>query len=353
MLLGFLLFSSFTGFAAVGDAAGSYYYTDIQTILYHAPVPAYNIGGKTVIDAEALNWHYGFDVYWYQEDRLLAITDKGGAFNSLQAMSGELCEGLNGRRGEAAGTYYSTDIVTTLNGNVIESYNIGGRTCIVAEAMQDFGYTVIWDEAARMLTISKPADFYKIETDYGVIKTADNCQRAAGEHGFWKAARGIVLNGAAAGGMNEQLELKTTSGVVLTDGLIELVKLSDLCDAIGASCVMTETETVGRSEWVNGIAYDTPAFAYSFDIEYDENAAFELPVYKAEEEEGMPFEVDGGVYYAYHPSVTVNGAASGFYAPAFSHFGGSGVSKTDFGIYVINKEVCVPSFMAAELLGLT
>ena len=67
--------------------------------------------------------------------------------------------------------YYTTDIVTYLNGKEITSYNIGGRTVILAEEMKNFGYSVIWDELKRELLIDKPMDFYRYNTELGVIKT--------------------------------------------------------------------------------------------------------------------------------------------------------------------------------------
>ena len=160
-----------TAVAANGDVLGNYYHTDIKTYIYYAPITAYNIGGKTMIDAEILNWHYGFDVYWNENTRKLEIFDKGGRFNSMQAMSGEIYENSAGKYGEIAGTYYETDIETYLNGKEITSCNIGGRTCIAAEEMAEHGYDVAWNEQARILTVNKPADFYKIETNLGTIKT--------------------------------------------------------------------------------------------------------------------------------------------------------------------------------------
>ena len=41
------------------------------------------------------------------------------------------------RPGDIAGKYYSTDIVTTLNGAQIDAINIGGQTLISAEDMRD------------------------------------------------------------------------------------------------------------------------------------------------------------------------------------------------------------------------
>ena len=53
-----LLFATILHIRAIpGDIAGVVYATDIRTTLFGAPVTAYNIGGKTCIDAEILNWH--------------------------------------------------------------------------------------------------------------------------------------------------------------------------------------------------------------------------------------------------------------------------------------------------------
>ena len=59
------------------------------------------------------------------------------------------------RPGDVAGKYYSTDIVTTLNGAQIDAINIGGQTLISAEDMRHFGHAVIWDGKERTLRITE------------------------------------------------------------------------------------------------------------------------------------------------------------------------------------------------------
>ena len=59
------------------------------------------------------------------------------------------------RPGDIAGKYYSTDIVTTLNGAQIDAINIGGQTLISAEDMRHFGHAVIWDGKERTLHITE------------------------------------------------------------------------------------------------------------------------------------------------------------------------------------------------------
>ncbi len=177
VLLVFTIFvTPFSAFAMrTGGAMGNYYATDIVTYVKGAPVTSYNIGGVTVIDAEVLNWAYGFDVYWYADERKLDVADKGTGFVSLQAMSGELVESTSEKDkiGERRGVYYATDIKTYLNGSVIESYNFGGRTFIVAEKMAEHGYNVIWNNDDRTLKIEFTDETFSTESDLGMVSTTD------------------------------------------------------------------------------------------------------------------------------------------------------------------------------------
>ncbi|MBE7053671.1 MAG: hypothetical protein E7391_05280 [Ruminococcaceae bacterium] len=57
------------------------------------------------------------------------------------------------KSGDIAGVYYSTDITTTLNGEEIDSINIGGKTLISAEDMHYYGFNVTWLGDQRKLVI--------------------------------------------------------------------------------------------------------------------------------------------------------------------------------------------------------
>lgn len=330
-----LLLCGADSYAAVGDVAGNYYYTDIKTYLYYSPVTSYNIGGKTVIDAEILNWHYGFDVYWHDDTRVLEILDKGGMFNSLESMSGSLCEGLDGAVGDIAGNYYSTDIITTVDGMEIESYNIGGRTCIAAEQLRDFGYNVIWDETARTLTIKKPADFYKIETDYGTITTDQNCFVHA-SFGTW--SQGVSFSDG---------ENTVTAPIIGTASGMSYINLQDLCDILGAECTLEVETQTGHTEWINGISYDEDYHVFNFIINCDN------PKYTSYSDgqlagdfaplECYCYEISSNVY------ATVNGKKVLFAYTAPSR--GSGIHAYNAGIYVIDSEVYVPTYFASLLTG--
>lgn len=319
-------------FAAPGDIAGNIYYTDIKTYIYHSPVTSYNIGGKTVIDAEILNWHYGFDVYWYEDTRRLEITDKGGTFNSLQAMSGELVEGADGIVGDIQGVYYETDIVTLLNGSPIESYNIGGRTFIVAEEMRNFGYDVTYDEESRTLTITKPMDFYKIETDYGVIKTFYN---AKGASHFAVSERGIIAG---------EKEIPLKSNTVLHGAGVgdDYIKLSDFVYLTGAKCDLIEQTETGHSEYVNGISYDETYYTYCINLDLP---AIENADYPEIKEDYTVSYIDTDDSYSITCGLIINGKESSF----VKYNAKSGEYPAD--ILIVNGEIYIPAYSAAKLLG--
>lgn len=62
--------------AAPGDVLYEVQATDIKTYFFDQPINAYNIGGRTVVICEDLNWYYGFDVIWNEAERALAVNDK-------------------------------------------------------------------------------------------------------------------------------------------------------------------------------------------------------------------------------------------------------------------------------------
>ncbi len=55
--------------------------------------------------------------------------------------------------GKKAGDYFSTDIVTKVNGTAIDAFNIGGQTVISAEDLIYHGFSVTWNGELRTLQI--------------------------------------------------------------------------------------------------------------------------------------------------------------------------------------------------------
>ena len=243
-----ILSSSLPG--AHAQNGGYYFYTDIKTYLNNAPITAYNIGGKTMIDAEILNWHYGYDVYWRPKERLLEITDKGGRFASLQALAGGLVESNSGKVGSVAGRYYGTDIVTTLNGRPIESYNIGGSTCILAESMLNFGYLVDWSSNERTLRIYKPLDFYKHESDFGIINSIYSNK-------YDGLAVKVIDNPFDTGNLE----------ISIIDSYVPFVPLKPVLDAMGASYYLDEQTKTFIDTYPDGKEDKYENYTYSLLIE--------------------------------------------------------------------------------------
>jgi len=69
------------------------------------------------------------------------------AFCFLFALS---CSAKNG---DITGTIYSSDILATINGTPVESFNIGGKTVIILEDLQKNGATIRYSDSLRTLLV--------------------------------------------------------------------------------------------------------------------------------------------------------------------------------------------------------
>lgn len=88
-------------------------------------------------------------------------------------LSAAVCFGTAGAlaaNGDIAGNIYTTDILTIVNGQPMESYNIGGKTLIIAEQLHEdyYGFAAVYDDEKRELCIA---------SGYGVPVGGNNVQR--------------------------------------------------------------------------------------------------------------------------------------------------------------------------------
>jgi len=212
LLLIFAMSFSLQAFAKPGDAAGNIYSTDIVAYIDGMAIPSYNIGGKTVVVAEELS-PYGFDVIWDENTREIKVNTKEIPQNT-PAYIPEKAE-VSGR---VVGTIYESDIVAYVNGMLVESYNIGGRTALVMEDMASYddeakrmsrdgnphraiGYSVSlmkakWNEAKRTISLFAIRPGSRIMTDYGEV-TVENvslCDYRNGAYGFQSSEDEDVSN---------------------------------------------------------------------------------------------------------------------------------------------------------------
>lgn len=125
-LIVLFVFAVSPAYAKTGDVTGNIYSTDILATFNGFPIQSYNIGGKTAIIIEDLQ-EYGFYISYDNDFRLLNA-DIGNGIVSAQVETI-----TRGKVGNITGNIYETDIVVFLNGEKIDSYNIGGKTCVCIE----------------------------------------------------------------------------------------------------------------------------------------------------------------------------------------------------------------------------
>lgn len=134
-------------FAKAGDVIGYAKYTDIAAYINHYPITSYNINDYTVVVAEDLQ-NYGFDVEWNGTDRTLSI--KRNKWYEIKP-SGQVYK-YSSKLGQNSYPYLETDIVTYVNSQRVDSFNIGGKTCIYLDALSSFG-EVVWVPEIRALKL--------------------------------------------------------------------------------------------------------------------------------------------------------------------------------------------------------
>lgn len=137
---------------AVGEVVGHIYHTDIGAKIDGHPIRSYNIGGTTVVVAEDLR-QYGFDVIWSAGERTLTVERAPG-----KAADGDYQASGQGKpAGTLAGNILATDIRTYVQGELVESFNIGGETAIRMSDLAVCG-DLTWDPETDLADLTLAAD---------------------------------------------------------------------------------------------------------------------------------------------------------------------------------------------------
>lgn len=163
----------------IGDVVGHIYSTDIVAFIDGMAIPSYNIGGITVVVAEDLS-EYGFHVEWNEAYRELNVSI------AEMPQSAPIKDLKKDAPGRIVGDLLYTDITIRVNGILIESYNIGGRTVIPLEALAkeygDFyrdknynngigysnaGFRAVWDETNRTISLFCLRPQMRLSTNFG------------------------------------------------------------------------------------------------------------------------------------------------------------------------------------------
>ena len=128
--------------------------TDIVTYIDEQPITSYNINDYTYVIAEELA-HYGFDVYWRAEERRLDIYEKGGEIPCCYPDAYRVNRRKDATvKGLHAFDVYETDIVTTLNNEPVNAYNVDGQTLIQVDELSRFAY-FSYNDSRREVKIDK------------------------------------------------------------------------------------------------------------------------------------------------------------------------------------------------------
>jgi len=134
----------------VGDVVDYVLHTDIVTYINGLPIRSYNIKGYTAVIVEDLS-NYGFYVVWDGGKRTLSVT----RLESVPIVGGYTPEKNTKPIGSKAMPVYFTDIGTYLDGQEVESYNVGGRTIIYVDDLAEFyAKEYVWDPKARTLSLT-------------------------------------------------------------------------------------------------------------------------------------------------------------------------------------------------------
>lgn len=141
----------YTGVSA-GNIAGEVISTDIVAFIDEQPIEGYNINDHTYITAEELRG-YGFDVQWDAEARTLSIMRDRDAEKVLFDRAKLNVKKTDVVPRQHVYDVYDTDIVTYMNGEVCDAYNVDGQTLVMIDELQRYGY-FNYDNGTRTVKIS-------------------------------------------------------------------------------------------------------------------------------------------------------------------------------------------------------
>lgn len=119
-------------------------HTDIVAYINDAPIRSFNIDGFTGVVAEDL-LQYGFGIKYDDSIRTLEVYRLNNKITSTYTP-----EEQNAPVGSKKAKIYDTDIKTYVNGNLVQSFNIGGETIIFIDELICYG-KVIWYPDARKI----------------------------------------------------------------------------------------------------------------------------------------------------------------------------------------------------------
>ncbi len=150
----FPLTSAFS--ANVGDKIGKVLSTDIVTYIEGVQVPSFNIAGRTAVIVENLNaMGLPFEVWYDDSTRTLSISEGSGGTRDYFHFSDN---NSTAPIGTPIMDVLYTDIETFYQGKKLESFNIGGFTCVYATDLANLYGRYTFNESTRSVDIFRNKD---------------------------------------------------------------------------------------------------------------------------------------------------------------------------------------------------
>lgn len=137
--------------ANVGDKIEKVLSTDIVTYIEGVQVPSFNIAGRTAVIVENLNaMGLPFEVWYDDTTRTLSISESSGATRDYFHFSDS---DTSAPIGTPIMDVLYTDIETFYQGQKLESFNIGGFTCVYATDLANLYGRYTFNESTRSVDI--------------------------------------------------------------------------------------------------------------------------------------------------------------------------------------------------------
>lgn len=150
--------------SAAQEVIGHALYTDIVTEIDAHPIASYNVGGRTAVMVQDLNW-YGFYVYWNEEGRSVYVWPGSARPGGVSVETPEYVpQPPEGKVGDAAYPIYASDIKVYVAGEEKESFNIGGHVMVYLSDLLPYG-ELNWNQEEKLAQFQVAEDPVKLAMD--------------------------------------------------------------------------------------------------------------------------------------------------------------------------------------------
>ena len=149
---------------AAEEVIGHALYTDIVTEIDGHPIASYNVGGRTAVMVQDLNW-YGLYVYWNEAARAVYVWPGSARPGGVSVETPDFVpQPPEGKVGEAAYPIYASDIKVYVAGEEKESFNIGGHVMVYLSDLLPYG-ELNWNEEEKLAQFQVAEDPVKLAMD--------------------------------------------------------------------------------------------------------------------------------------------------------------------------------------------